>query len=26
VGMIFIVYHKRNQFRPDDPPDSDDKW
>jgi hypothetical protein len=26
VAMIFIVYHKRNQFRPDNAPDSDDKW
>ena len=26
VGMIFIVYHKRNQFRPDNAPDSGDKW
>jgi hypothetical protein len=26
VGMIFIVYRKRNQFRPDDAPDSDHKW
>jgi hypothetical protein len=26
VGMIFIVYRKRNQFRQDDEPDSDRKW
>ena len=27
VGMIFIVYRKRNQFRQaDDTPDSDRKW
>jgi hypothetical protein len=27
VGMIFIVYRKRNQFRQaDDAPDSDRKW
>src|SRR6202165_3285794 len=27
VGMIFIVYRKRNQFRhPDDAPDSDRNW
>ena len=27
VGMIFIVYRKRNQFRQDDvAPDSDPKW
>ena len=27
VGMIFIVYHKRNQVRrADDAPDSDRKW
>jgi len=26
VGMIFIVYRKRNQFRPDDAPDSDRTW
>jgi hypothetical protein len=26
VGMIFIVYHKRNQFRPDDAPDSKREW
>ena len=27
VGMIFIVYHKRNQVRrADDEPDSDHKW
>jgi hypothetical protein len=26
VGMIFIVYRKRNQFRPDDAPDSDRDW
>lgn len=27
VGMIFIVYRKRNQFRPaDDEPDSDRNW
>jgi hypothetical protein len=26
VGMIFIVYRKRNQFRPDDTPDSDRSW
>src|SRR5258706_5086948 len=26
VGMIFIAYRKRNQFRPDDPPDSDPRW
>jgi hypothetical protein len=26
VGMIFIVYRKRNQFRQDDGPDSDRKW
>jgi hypothetical protein len=27
VGMIFIVYRKRNQFRrADDAPDSDRKW
>jgi len=26
VGMIFIVYRKRNQFRRDDPPDSDPSW
>jgi len=27
VGMIFIVYRKRNQFRqPDDAPDSDRHW
>jgi hypothetical protein len=26
VGMIFVVYHKRNQFRPNNRPDSDDKW
>jgi len=26
VGMIFIVYRKRNQFRPDGAPDSDRTW
>jgi hypothetical protein len=27
VGMIFVVYRKRNQFRqPDDAPDSDRNW
>ena len=26
VGMIFIVYRKRNQFRRDDPPTSDRGW
>jgi hypothetical protein len=26
VGMIFIVYRKRNQFRRDDPPTSDRSW
>ncbi len=26
VGMIFIVYRKRNQFRQDDAPDSDRSW
>jgi hypothetical protein len=26
VGMIFIVYRKRNQFRRDDAPDSDRNW
>jgi hypothetical protein len=26
VGMIFIVYRKRNQFRPDDAPDSNCEW
>ena len=27
VGMIFIIYRKRNQFRQaDDLPDSDHKW
>ena len=26
VGMIFIVYRKRNQFRRDDPPASDRGW
>lgn len=27
VGMIFIVYHKRNQIRRDEPaPDSDQDW
>jgi hypothetical protein len=26
VGMIFIVYRKRNQFRQDDEPESDRKW
>ena len=26
VGMIFIVYHKRNQVRRDDVPDPDSKW
>jgi hypothetical protein len=26
VAMIFIVYHKRNQFRQDALPDSDRKW
>lgn len=27
VGMIFIMYHKRNHFRQaDDAPDSDRKW
>lgn len=27
VGMIFIMYHKRNHFRQaDDSPDSDRKW
>jgi hypothetical protein len=27
VGMIFLVYHKRNQVRPaDDAPDSDRNW
>ena len=27
VGMIFVVYHKRNQFRQvDDAPDSDRNW
>jgi hypothetical protein len=26
VGMIFVVYHKRNQFRPDDSPPSDRNW
>ena len=26
VGMIFIVYRKRNQFRRDDAPASDRSW
>ena len=26
VGMIFIVYRKRNQFRRDDAPASDPSW
>jgi hypothetical protein len=26
VGMIFIVYRKRNQFRRDDEPNSDRNW
>jgi len=26
VGMIFIVYRKRNQFRTDGAPDSDRTW
>jgi hypothetical protein len=26
VGMIFIVYRKRNQFRRDDAPTSDRSW
>jgi ABC-type molybdate transport system permease subunit len=27
IGMIFIMYHKRNHFRQaDDAPDSDRKW
>lgn len=26
VGMIFIVYRKRNQFRRDDAPTSDHSW
>src|SRR5208283_4558728 len=26
VGMIFIVYRKRNQFRPDYAPGSDRNW
>ncbi len=26
VFMIFIIYHKRNQFRQDAVPDSDRKW
>jgi hypothetical protein len=26
VAMIFIVYRKRNQFRPDAVPDSDRTW
>jgi cbb3-type cytochrome oxidase subunit 3 len=26
VGMIFIVYRKRNQFRRDDAPESDRSW
>ena len=26
VGMIFIVYRKRNQFRRDDTPTSDRSW
>ena len=26
VAMIFIVYRKRNQVRPDDAPDSDRSW
>ena len=26
VGMIFIVYRKRNQFRRDDTPTSDRRW
>jgi hypothetical protein len=26
VGMIFIVYRKRNQFRPDNAPDSGRDW
>lgn len=26
VGMIFIVYRKRNQFRRDDEPTSDRNW
>ena len=26
VGMILIVYRKRNQFRPDGAPDSDRTW
>ena len=26
VGMIFIVYRKRNQFRQDDEPTSDRHW
>jgi hypothetical protein len=26
VGMIFIVYHKRNQVRRNDAPDSGSKW
>jgi len=26
VGMIFIVYRKRNQFRQDDEPTSDRRW
>jgi hypothetical protein len=27
LGMIFIMYHKRNHFRQaDDAPDTDDKW
>jgi len=26
VGMIFIVYHKRHQFRREDAPHSDRSW
>lgn len=26
IGMIFVLYHKRNQFRRDEVPRSDSSW